>query len=109
VYAGLYKVKVTEANGCTTIDTITLTEPLVIVPVIDKVYFHSFNTSCFGVCDGKIWLDSIKGGTPGFDTLWTGSNGPPPIPTDTLRNQCAGEVALHITDANDCVLDTTAT
>ncbi len=57
--AGTYTVTVTDANGCSTLATVTLDNPsaLVVTPQIT-------NTKCYGYTDGRITLNVAGGATP---------------------------------------------
>ena len=88
---GGYTVTVTDANGCSDTDSITLTQPTQIVPNIT-----TGNISCVGVCDG-LSESSPTGGTAPYTFQWnTGS-------VDTLiTNLCPGTYTVIVTDALGC-------
>ena len=89
--AGFYSVTITDAGGCTYIDTLTLGEPDVVTvqPTITPI-------SCAGVCDGGI-VAVGQGGTAPYAFTWDdGTTG------DTRTNLCAGTYIVTITDANNC-------
>lgn len=91
--AGTYTVTVTDANGCTEVDSATVTEPAPIVSNITNIT----NASCNGVCDGSASVAVTSGGTAPFSFVWsTGFNGANP------NNLCAGTNTVTITDANGC-------
>jgi len=101
LYAGLYSLTVTDANGCTQNDTITLTEPPTIVPLITKATINGVNIRCYNGNDGLAWVDTVYGGTAPFSFTWDNS-----VNNDSLANAVVGTHTLHITDDNGCVLDT---
>lgn len=95
--AGTYIVTVTDLNGCTSSNTITLTQPGGLTQTIASPTFPSgTNISCFGLSDGNINL-TIGGGTPGYSFLW--SNG---ATSEDLTNVPAGTYGVTVTDANGC-------
>jgi gliding motility-associated-like protein len=92
--AGTYSVVVTDANGCTITDQITLTEPL------DSLE-HTFlveDVLCNDGTDGEIDL-FVTGGTLPYGYVW--SNG---ALVPEIENLTAGFYAFVITDANGCIL-----
>ncbi|MGE0635061.1 MAG: choice-of-anchor L domain-containing protein [Bacteroidia bacterium] len=90
--SGNYSVTITDANGCTTTDDTTLTEP----GLLDASVVVINDVSCFGLADGSVDV-SVTGGTPQY--LYTWSNGS----TDAdLQNLVAGTYELTVRDANAC-------
>lgn len=61
------------------------------------------DVSCFGVCDGKVWVTGI-GGTPmgGLNQYSYQWDDPALTTTDTAFNLCPGTYNITITDANNC-------
>ncbi len=89
--AGTYTVTVTDANGCTAIQNITLTNPPALSASVNVT-----NALCDGVCDGS--ATAIPGGgTAPYAYLW--SNGQT---TQTASNLCPGNYTVTVTDANGC-------
>ena len=90
--AGAYTVTITDANGCTISDDITLTEPNVLVAasVVDS------NVTCNGLLDGGVSA-SATGGTSPYTYLW--SNGGT---TASQTGLASGTYSVTITDANGC-------
>lgn len=70
VPAGTYTLTVTDINGCTSAQNITLTEPsaLHIVSITSPLH-HGFNVSCIGQSDGAINLN-VAGGVPPYSFQW---------------------------------------
>lgn len=94
---GFYTDTITDLNGCIEIFTIAISNPSGPTGVTATVN----DASCFGDCDGSANVIPI-GGTPGYTYLWA-----PGGETDsTINNQCAGTYNLTITDAQNCVLNT---
>lgn len=95
--AGTYIVTVTDVNGCTDSDTITLTEPSAIL-ANDLIT----NPNC-NQCDGSI-ITSPTGGIGPYTFLWTTPSIPPGTQpnTATLNGLCSGPYTLVITDSTGC-------
>lgn len=89
--AGLYAVTVTDANNCSTVQTIQIAEPLPI-----SVSMIKQNVTCFGLQNGTLNAQ-VSGGTPPYTYLWnTGST------SAYITNLAAGIYVLNVTDANGC-------
>jgi len=96
--AGTHVVTVTDAAGCTTTDSISLTEPPVLVGNIAS----STPALCFGSNSGTI-TGTGSGGTPPYTYTWTpGGNG------QTLFNAVANQLyTLNVIDAMGCLAQAT--
>jgi hypothetical protein len=90
VPAGSYNVIITDANGCTTTVSRTLTAPAVLV-----LTGTSTNSTC-GAANGTIDL-TVSGGTPGYTYAW--SNG---ATTQDLSDLAPGTYTVVVTDAAGC-------
>jgi len=92
---GLYEVTVIDQNGCTTIESLELTNP-------DALLINGSITdvSCDGGSDGSIEI-SITGGTPDFSFNWTGPDGFTSSDQD-IFNLEEGLFAVDVTDFNGC-------
>ncbi|PCJ82907.1 MAG: hypothetical protein COA57_12670, partial [Flavobacteriales bacterium] len=89
--AGTYSVTVTDNNGCTAIDSATISEPLAV-----SVSLSGTDASCNGACDGSASA-TASGGTPGYTYLWSdGQTGSSAI------GLCSGSYSITTTDANGC-------
>lgn len=94
--AGSYAVTVTDANGCTTTLTETISSPsaLFAPAIVTPV-------ACFGQSTGTISI-SATGGNSGYTYLWAdGSTGA------TRTNLPAGSYVLSLKDSKNCQKDTT--
>lgn len=88
--AGTYFVTATDTNGCSTVDTVTITEPTPLT-----LSFNVTEISCAGNgCDGLIEA-SITGGIPPYTLAWnTGDT------TSLIDSLCVGVYSLTVTDDN---------
>ncbi len=93
--AGNYTVTVTDANGCTAIDNVSVTEP---IPV-DAVSALSNATSCDGSSDGSASIAGT-GGTVPYTYQW--SSNAFNQTTATATGLSAGTYLVTVTDANGC-------
>jgi gliding motility-associated-like protein len=106
ICVGTYTVVVTDANGCTTTQTVTLTAPPALeVGGVALEYNGGYNVSCANACDGSIDL-VVNGGVAQFAISWTGPNNFSSSSED-ISNLCAGTYVVTVVDANNC--STTAT
>lgn len=96
--AGTYSVTVTETNGCTLTETITITQPPVLMASANGV-----NVNCFGGSNGMATVMGF-GGTPPYSVMW--SNGQT---TATATNLSVGTYSVTLTDANFCAATTSVT
>ena len=88
---GTYSVMITDANGCTTSNSIIITEP----PALVSTTTIS-NVSCFGLADGSAILNT-SGGTPAYKYLWsTGDT------TSAVGVLAAGTYTVTTTDSKGC-------
>ena len=91
--AGSYSVTITDANGCTDIETYTITEPNSMTITI----VSTTDVSCFGSCDGSATI-SVAGGTSPYTYAWpTGGVG------TTENGLCAGTYTVTVTDASSAI------
>jgi hypothetical protein len=88
--AGTYAVTVTDANGCTSICSVTITEPSVLT-----LGASTSNTSC-GTDNGTATA-VVGGGTMPYSYIWsTGET------TASIANLAAGSYTVVVFDANGC-------
>ncbi|MGB0862076.1 MAG: gliding motility-associated C-terminal domain-containing protein [Saprospiraceae bacterium] len=100
-----YNVSVTDDNGCTTIDSIKIDEPVILSSTINNIA-----SSCFEGNDGQAIVD-VAGGTTDNLGNYSYQWGTTPVQTsDTAINLTGGATYIvTITDANACVLLDTVT
>ncbi|PTM14216.1 MAG: hypothetical protein DA408_03870 [Bacteroidetes bacterium] len=96
--AGAYTVLVQDANGCTVMQTISVTEP----PAL-SVLTSTTGQGCTGPADGQA-VATVSGGTPPFTYQWTDGQ-----TTATAVGLLAGNYTVTVSDANGCTATTLAT
>lgn len=102
--AGTYTVTITDANGCQSSNSVTLTAPNSMTQTISAYTYPSgTNISCYGLSNGSVDL-TISGGAPGYSYAW--SNG---ASSQDLTNVPAGTYSVTITDANGCQITSSIT
>ena len=89
--AGSYTVIVTDANGCTSSSSVTITQPSVLTDTIT-----TSNINCYNDSNGTATIIP-SGGTPSYNFLW--DNGET---SQFVNNLTAGSHSVTITDANNC-------
>lgn len=89
--AGTHTVTVTDINGCSDIDIISISQPSVLTSAV-----FSSTSSC-SLCNG-IGVVTTSGGTTPYSFLWS----PGSQTTSTAVNLCVGVYTVNITDARGC-------
>src|SRR5207237_641711 len=92
--AGNYTCTVTDAHGCISTSTITITQPPALTSTTTQV-----NVSCNGGCNGTSTV-TAGGGTTPYTYNW---NTIPVQTTITATGLCTGNYTCTITDANGCI------
>lgn len=96
---GTYTVSVVDADGCETIDSVTLTEPDLLTVGVQSVT----NTSCVNTPGGSATV-AAQGGTGTISITWSnGQIGP------TAINLVADDYTATATDANGCTATVSVT
>ncbi len=96
--AGVYTCTATDATGCISTQTVTITQPTALTATTSSV-----NSTC-GNPNGTATVVP-SGGTPNYTVLWTPSN----QTTLTATNLLAGLYTVLVTDLNGCTYTTTVT
>ncbi|MEW6470233.1 MAG: T9SS type A sorting domain-containing protein [Bacteroidota bacterium] len=97
--AGTYTCTVTDANGCTLAQAVTITQPPAMSATSSQV-----NASCNGSSDGSATV-TPNGGTPAYTYNWTPSGGT----AATASGLAAGTYTCTVTDANGCTITQSVT
>ncbi|HEX5002979.1 MAG TPA: gliding motility-associated C-terminal domain-containing protein [Bacteroidia bacterium] len=91
--AGLYTVTVTDAKGCLTQQSVTISQP---VAALSASLAITQNVSCFGGSNGAVTL-AVNGGTAPYNYAW--SNG---ATTQNLAGVGSGNYSVTVTDNKGC-------
>jgi uncharacterized protein (DUF2141 family) len=101
VSAGTYNVTIIDANSCTTVQTVTLTQP---ASALVATVSAQTNVACFGTATGAFTM-TATGGTANYSfNRGTGAQA-----SGTFSGLAAGTYAVTISDANGCAIMQTAT
>jgi subtilisin-like proprotein convertase family protein len=90
--AGTYTVTVTDANGCSSNRSITITQP----SALSTTAGTTTNVACFGGTTGSTSV-TVSGGTATYTYLWSNSR-----TTANITGLSAGTYTVTVTDANGC-------
>ncbi|MFD2603433.1 T9SS type A sorting domain-containing protein [Flavobacterium suzhouense] len=93
--AGTYVATVTDANGCTSMQSFTITQPTALTATTTQT-----NVSCFGANNGSATV-IVSGGTGTYTYSW---NTTPVQTTATATGLSAGNYTVTVTDANSCTM-----
>lgn len=93
---GIYNVEVTDANGCTSVSTVTLQG----TPALNLNLISS-NVSCNGGCNGSV-VASTTGSRLSY--VWSNTE-----VSSSINNLCPGVYTVTATDANGCANTASAT
>ncbi len=96
--AAAYSITVTDANGCSTTRSITLTEPTALVTSSTAT-----NITCNGLNNGSMNL-TVSGGVTPYTFAWSNA-----ATTQNISALAPGTYTATITDANNCTKTQTKT
>jgi large repetitive protein len=91
--AGTYTCTITDANNCSTTQTVTINQP----PAITSTITTQTNLSCHGGNNGSVSV-SASGGTGSLNYVWAPSGST----LTSISNLVAGTYTCTITDLNNC-------
>lgn len=91
---GDYGVEITDDQGCTLTDTITVANNSAQNVSVDSIN----DATCEGACDGGAYI-SVSGGSTPYSYQW---NDPAGQTSQDATNLCAGTYKVVVTDANGC-------
>lgn len=97
--AGPYSVTITDANGCTTTDQSTITQPAATLNASSSIT----NLNCTDVMDGAVQL-SVSGGNAPYTYQW--DNG---ATSSGISNLNPGVYTVNISDQNGCTFTSSYT
>jgi len=91
--AGLYRVTITDSNGCTDTTSVSVSQPLAL-----NANAVAINTSCSGSAIGNITVTATGGTAPYVYSL----NGGASQSSNVFTNLTAGTYNIVVTDVNNC-------
>jgi gliding motility-associated-like protein len=94
--AGTYCLTLTDANGCTTSECVTLSQPANVAVAINLTQ----PISCFGVFNGALAATVLQGEAP-FSYFWTGPSGFTSL-NQSISGLAPGTYCVQVTDVNGC-------
>ncbi len=97
--AGMYELTITDANGCTLVESFLIEEPLEMLPSFEL----SASSSCNFPCQDSIDLTVVNGVAP-LSFEWYDAFGNMIANTEDLVDICPGAYTVNITDANGCIV-----
>jgi gliding motility-associated-like protein len=99
--AGLYTVNTVDANGCSSVDSITLIQPNILTSTATVISnYNGFSVSCFGASDGSAQVSALGGNAP-YVYSWSSGT------TSNQNNGIgAGSYSVIVTDTNGCTVQT---
>lgn len=92
ITAGVYYLNINDANNCSKLETVTVSNVGSAVVLLDTLE----NESCVGACDGSIAVTAIGRGNLLFDWNQGAFN------TEDISGLCAGPYILEVTDSANC-------
>jgi hypothetical protein len=90
--AGTYVLTLTDANGCTLIDSVILTEPDTL-----NIAITNLRGACEDIDNGELVVTATGGVLP-YTYSWSNE-----AETDTIKKLAPGEYSVTVIDANGCI------
>jgi hypothetical protein len=103
VAAGSYSVTITDADGCTSVNSYTVTQPTTLTANLVKVDDTNPDPS---IGNGSINL-TVTGGTTSYSYAWTGPSSFT-AGTEDISNLKYGQYSVTVTDSKGCTVTVTA-
>ena len=97
LWSGTHDVLVTDIRGCTQTASVTITENTEMISTLT-----STAVSCYGYSDGSAQINTLSGGIPTYQYMW--SNG---HTSNTITNLSYGEYIVTTTDSTGCFVTDT--
>ncbi len=94
---GTYTVLITDANGCGTSQTITITEPSEIIITVDS----TVSSTCLNSADGQIWV-TVSGGNPPYTYEYVSATLTDTFTVEDPTTLLPMDYYLTVTDASGC-------
>lgn len=95
---GIYFVTITDAQGCSRIDTINITQPDPLALILTStIYSNGHNITFYQGTDGSIDA-TVVGGIQPYSYIWTSGQ-----TQDDINNLSAGQYSLVVTDQHGCI------
>lgn len=91
--AGIYRVRITDANGCVHDDSVRIKRPPLLTGTLSVT-----NVSCFGSNVDSIVVTATGGNPGGYTYAWT----PSVSITNSISNVAPGEYVVTVTDSKGC-------
>ena len=104
VAAGTYVVNIKDAKGCTTSQTINITQP---TAALNSTITGQTNVSCYGTSTGSFSIQAANGTAPYQYALGSGAYGTATTGAYSLSTLNAGSYTVNIKDANGCTASQT--
>jgi plastocyanin len=95
--SGTYFIDVTDVNGCSSSQMLTINEPPILVSTASLIN----SVSCFGLCDGYATV-VVNGGAAPYTFLWSDGQ-----TSQTATGLCPDTYTSFVTDANNCIVQST--
>ncbi len=91
--ANTYAVTVTDANGCTATDSVTVAN----LSGVNLAIVSSSNATCFGDCNGSATVLASGGNNPTYSYVWSSGGN-----AATENGLCVGNYSCVVTDGDGC-------
>ena len=98
--AGTHCITITDANNCTAVECVTITQPLALqTTTVVTSNYNGAGTSCFSASDGSVMVN-VTGGQAGYSYQWDANAGSQT--TAMATNLPGGTYFVTVTDTLGC-------